>query len=76
MQELAGILERTRVGAITEEEYAKLKAMFDLVTFLEAELQSKSTSIERLRRMLFGASTEKTRKILDEPSQSEPAADA
>lgn len=76
MQELAGILERTRVGAITEEEYAKLKAMFDLVTFLEAELQSKSTSIERLRRMLFGASTEKTRKVLDEPSQSEPAAEA
>lgn len=70
VQELTAILERTRVGAITEEEYAKLKAMLDLLAFLKAELQSKSTSIERLRRMIFGASTEKTRKILDEPSQS------
>jgi transposase len=76
MQELAGILERTRVGAITEQEYAKLKAMLDLVSFLKAELQSKSTSIERLRRMLFGAATEKTRILLNEPSQSEVAAGA
>jgi transposase len=72
MHELTAIVERTRVGAITEQEYAKLKAMLDLVAFLKAELQSKSTSIERLRRMIFGTSTEKTRKVLNEPSQ--PAA--
>ena len=74
MQELAAILERTRVGAISEEEYAKLKAMLDLVAFLKAELQAKSTSIERLQQLIFGPSTEKTRQIIGEPTQSEPAA--
>jgi hypothetical protein len=46
IQELTAILERTRVGAISEEDYAKLKAMLELVAFLKAELQAKSTSIE------------------------------
>jgi transposase len=75
-QELVAILERARTGAITQEEYTKLKAMLDLVSFLKAELQSKSTSIERLRRMIFGAATEKSRKVLEEPSASEPSAGA
>jgi len=74
MQELERILERTRVGAITEDEYTKLKAMLELVAFLKAELQAKSTSIERLQHLLFGPSTEKTRQIVADPIQSEPVA--
>ncbi len=36
----------------------------DTLVFLTAELQTKQTSLDRLRRLLFGAPTEKTRTIL------------
>jgi hypothetical protein len=35
------------------------------LVFLTAELQRKQTSLDRLRRLLFGAKTEKTRTIVD-----------
>jgi hypothetical protein len=35
---------------------------------LKEELLSKKTSIQRLKRMLFGPSTEKTREVLGEAS--------
>jgi transposase len=36
----------------------------DTLVFVTAELQTKQTSLDRLRRLLFGATTEKTRTIL------------
>ena len=36
----------------------------DTLVFVTAELQTKQTSLDRLRRLLFGAKTEKTRTIL------------
>lgn len=64
--ELATIIERTRTGALAEEDFAKLKAAMGTLAFLTAELQAKGTTIDRLRRMLFGAATEKTRAVLKE----------
>jgi transposase len=52
-------------------EYNKLKTAMDTLTFITAELQAKRTSLQRLRRMLFGASTETTRNVLGEQG-SEP----
>ena len=62
--ELSAIVERTRTGALGESDFAKLKAAMDTVVFLTAELQAKGTTIARLRKMLFGASTEKTQSVL------------
>lgn len=36
-----------------------------------AELQQKKTSLARLRRMLFGAPTEKTRSVLEASASQE-----
>ena len=42
------------------------------LAFLTAERQAKTTSLERLRWMLFGTKTEKTRTVLKDPA-TEPA---
>ncbi|MGH7105290.1 MAG: IS66 family transposase [Acetobacteraceae bacterium] len=81
LKELAAIVERTQKGPLGAEEHAKLKvAMATLATTLEivavlrAELQSKRTSIERLRGMLFGTRTEKTTQVLGKDGEPESAA--
>lgn len=63
--ELGGIVERAK-AALSETEYAKLKAAMETLTFLAQELQAKGTTIDRLRRMLFGASTETTSQVVGE----------
>jgi transposase len=66
--EIEAILERAKVGAISPEEYAKLRAVIQTFALLKEELQAKKTSIQRLKRMLFGPSTEKTSEVLGEES--------
>jgi transposase len=44
------------------------------VALVQAELQGKDASLERLRRMIFGATTESTRNVLGE-KRGEPAAE-
>ena len=65
---LAVIVERTR-GALSQEDFATLKAAMDTLAFVTAELQAKGTSVERLRRLLFGAPTEKTDAVLRKAGQ-------
>ncbi|MFH1844396.1 MAG: IS66 family transposase [bacterium] len=62
-QELEAILERTR-GSLSLSDYEKLKAAVDTLGLLTSELEAKGTSIERLRRLIFGSSTEKTSRVL------------
>ncbi len=69
--ELAAIVERTR-GTLGEEDFAKLKAAIETLAFLQAELQAKGTSIARLRKLLFGAPTEKTRAVLKQEGNKPP----
>ena len=62
---IAAILERTRT-VLTDEEQATLSSLVDTVALVQAELQCKDASLERLRRMIFGATTESTRNVLGE----------
>ena len=62
--DLEAILERARVGALSEEDHAKLKGAVDTLALLTRALEAKGTSVERLRRMLFGPSSEKTSRVL------------
>ena len=65
LAELIGIVERAKV-ALSEADYGTLKTAVDTLAFLTQELAAKGTTIERLRKMLFGASTEKTRSVVGE----------
>lgn len=65
LEDLAGILERTK-AVLSEEEQSTLQAAVDTLAFLTQQLEAKGVTIERLRRMLFGASTEKTGRVTGE----------
>jgi transposase len=79
-KDLCALLERAR-QALSDEDYQKLKAAIDTLGYLTQLLERKNMSIQRLRQILFGASTEKTSKVLknkpdehDAPSQQDRSA--
>ena len=78
MEDVTAIVEKAK-AALSAEEHSKLKAAMDTLAFLTQELQTKKTSLERLRKMLFGAKTEKTSQVLGgeeapgEPGSPEPS---
>jgi transposase len=64
-RELEAILERAKTTPMREEEYVKLHAAIETLVFLTQELEKKHVSIPRLKQLLFGATTETTRKVLE-----------
>ena len=64
LDELKAILERAKTTPLSAEDHATLSAAVDTLAFLTQELEAKGTTIDRLRRMLFGAKTEKTRDVV------------
>ena len=62
-QELQRMLEHARAG-LSAERIPQLKAACDTLVYLTQLVENKSTTIARLRQMLFGASTEKTAAVL------------
>lgn len=75
LEELKAILERAK-PALSPQDHAQLCAAVDTLMFLTQELEAKGTTIGRLRRMLFGASTEKTKDVFPGAASSEEAAGA
>jgi transposase len=61
--ELLAIVERAK-AALSDAEYATLKEAVGTLGFLTEELAAKGASIDRLRRLIFGAGTEKTRRVV------------
>ncbi|MBN2497029.1 MAG: IS66 family transposase [Deltaproteobacteria bacterium] len=68
LKELEAILERTR-GILAPQDHEKLRSAVETLAYLTRALEAKGVSIERLRRMLFGPSTEKMSRML-EPEQA------
>ena len=64
MDELESILERAKTAPLTDEECAKLRKAMETLMYLTDLVGDKDTTIARLRKILFGASTEKIRNIL------------
>jgi transposase len=60
------MLEHARVGGLPDVEYEQLKAAVDTLVYLTQLVEDKSTTIARLRELLFGITTEKTAKILQQ----------
>ena len=61
--ELTAILARAGSGALGGEDLEKLKAAVDTLALLTREIEAQGASIDRLRKLLFGARTERTEKI-------------
>jgi transposase len=64
MEELQALLERTKAAPLSEQDYHKLKAAVETLGYLTQLLEDRKTTIERLRQIVFGASSEKTRTVL------------
>jgi transposase len=74
MQELEDILERAKTSPLTEEGCAKLRKALETLEYLTDLVGDKDTTISKLRKILFGASTEKIRNILGvEGAKTQPA---
>jgi transposase len=63
--ELEAILERAKTAALSQAEYDKLHAAMETLIYLTQELEKKRVSVERLKQLLFGATTEKTQKVME-----------
>ena len=69
LHQLVGIVERAK-SALGETDYAMLKTAIDTLAVLTQEIQAKGTSLERLRKLLFGASTEKTSRVVGDEAKT------
>ena len=68
IEQLNAIVERTRTEPLPEADHATLKAAVDTLARLTEELETKTTTLERVRRLIFGPRTETTDKIDPAPS--------
>jgi transposase len=68
-EELEALLERARTEPLSEEDYAKLKGVVETLSYLTDLLQDRKTTIQKLRQILFGASTEKTSNLVKADTQ-------
>ena len=76
MQELEEILERAKTSPLTDEDCAKLRKVFETLEYLTSLVGDKDTTISKLRKLLFGASTEKIRNLLGIEAAKTQSADA
>jgi transposase len=74
LEQLNAIVERTR-GALSEDEHATLQAAVDTLARLTEELETKTTTLERVRRLIFGPRSETTDTILGTDATAPPGAD-
>ena len=62
--ELEAILERAKT-ALSEAEYDTLHAAMETLIYLTQELEKNRVSVQRLKHLLFGTTTEKTQKVME-----------
>jgi transposase len=64
IDDLEAIVARAKEGALTDEEHGTLKDAIGTLSFLTNAIESKDVTLSRLRKMLFGASTESLSNVL------------
>ena len=62
--EFEELMRRAEQGAFEEGDHAKISGVLKAYLFVLDLLDKKSTSIDRLRKLLFGATTEKTADVV------------
>ncbi|MBN1605054.1 MAG: hypothetical protein JW940_00390, partial [Polyangiaceae bacterium] len=60
---LSAIVEAARACGMPDDMVSDIEAVFASYAFVHTQVEQKGTTIRRLRRMLFGARTEKTRHV-------------
>jgi hypothetical protein len=71
--QLSGLEQRLASHRLEPEDYERLAVLLETVRYLGRMVQRKSTSIQRLLRLIFGARTEKTRTVFPPPPPVPPA---
>ena len=71
MSQLEDALRRAE-AKLDEKDFAMLKALAESYAYLTDLVGDKNTSIARLRKLLFGAKTEKTAAVIDGGKDSRP----
>ena len=64
MAALEALLERAKAEPLSDADYATLKAALTTLGYLTELLEERTTTLQRLRHLLFGARTETTRTVL------------
>jgi len=72
MDELESMLQRARVSPLDEAECAKIKAVFESYLYVTDLLEDKRTTLDRLRKLIFGSRTEKTRDVIPQTQGPPP----
>jgi len=62
-KELDALIDRVKSRSLLEKDYETLAAMGETIHVLSHSVEEKATSIKRLLKMIFGASTEKTDNV-------------
>lgn len=76
-EEIDQILERAATAPLSPEDCQKLRATFQTLDHITQLLEQKNTTIQRLRQIIFGAKTEKTKGLFEEDDGAEdPASDS
>ena len=68
--ELEALLQRVEAG-LPEDDYKTIKALVEAYVCLTELVEAKGTTIERLRKLLFGSPTEKTRDVVPPKEEDE-----
>jgi len=68
------VIARARQTPLTDAEFELLTAALQTLGHVAQLIEDKTATIARLRQLLFGAATEKTRAVLDRPGGAAPAA--
>ena len=63
-EELDALVERVKSGSLEEGDSQIVESMAETIKVLSSAMDDKNMSIKRLRRIIFGAQTEKTENVL------------
>ena len=64
LDELEALLAQAKTAPLSEDTYQKLLAVLHTLGYVAQLLQTKETTLGRLRQLLFGPTTETTRQVL------------
>jgi transposase len=76
MDKLEAIVRRAEARRFTDEDYETAKTVLQSYVHLVALLKDEKTKMHRLRKMLFGASTEKLEHLLGGEAQASASTEA
>lgn len=74
--ELKKILERAKTEVLSSDDHEKLESAVDTLAWLTSELESKNVSLKRLKKLLFGSSSEKTKDVVGSGEGDAPCSDS